>query len=172
MKSSESITIKEIEKAYFELYPRLCIFACKILKDSDLAKNAVQEVFLKILEKRGNIQISKSLESYLVKTVYNRCLLDKRKNTIHQKHSDKIRYEKLNNCAFDESFDDETLAKLELLDRAIKSLPEQCRKIFLLHKKKGLSYAEIAVEAGISIKTVDNHIYKAMKKIKNFIGNI
>jgi len=172
MKSPESITMKEIEKVYFELYPRLCVFAYKILKDSDLAKNAVQEVFLNFLEKKDNIQINISLQSYLVKAVYNSCLLDKRRKTIHHKHSDKINYEKLNDCSFEEGFDDETLAKLELLDRAIKSLPEQCRKIFLLNKKEGLSYAKIAVQAGISVKTVDNHISKAMKKIKDFIGNI
>jgi RNA polymerase sigma-70 factor (ECF subfamily) len=172
MKSPESITKKEIEKIYFELYPRLCVFAYKILKDYDSAKSAVQEVFLTVFEKKDKLQINNSLQSYLVKAVYNRCLLEKRGKTIHQRHSDKINYEKLNDCAFDEGFDDETLAKLELLDRAIKSLPEQCRKVFLLNKKEGLSYAKIAVQVGISVKTVDNHISKAMKKIKEFIGNI
>ena len=136
MKSSEGITKNEIEKVYFELYPRLCVFAYKILKDSDSAKNVVQEVFVTVFEKREKLQINNSLQSYLVKAVYNRCLLDKRRKTIHQKHSEKINYEKLNDCVFDEGFDDETIAKLELLDRAIKSLPEQCRKVFLLNKKR------------------------------------
>ncbi|MEN6618519.1 MAG: RNA polymerase sigma-70 factor [Rikenellaceae bacterium] len=172
MKALESITMNEIEKVYFELYPRLCVFAYKILKDSDLAKNAVQEVFLTVFEKKDKLQINISLQSYLVKAVYNRCLLDKRKKSIHQKHSDSINYEKLNDCVLNEEFDDEDLAKLELLDRAIKSLPEQCRKVFLLNKKEGLSYAKIAVQVGISVKTVDNHISKAMKRIKEFIGNI
>lgn len=164
--------MKEIEKAYFELYPRLCVFAEKILKDSSLAKGAVQEVFLSIIEKKDKLQINTSLKAYLIKAVYNRCLLDKRRKAIHDKHSDRINYEKLYDSALADDFDDEELAKLELLDRAINSLPEQCKKVFLLNKKQGLSYAKIAVQMEISVKTVDNHISKAMKKIKEFVGNI
>lgn len=163
--------MQEIEDIYFEMFSRLCVFAEKIVKDSDLAKGVVQEVFLTICEKRDNLNIVNSLQSYILKAVYNRCLFIIRENNIHQKHYENITYNEINENRSDSGFDDDTLAKLTLLEKAINTLPMQCKKIFLLHKKEGFSYAQIAVMEGISIKTVDNHIYTAIKKIKEFIGN-
>jgi len=172
MKSIGKITMKEIEEIYFRLFPRLCVFAEKILKDSVVAKSVVQEVFLFICEKKDKLCINNSVEAYLFKAVYNRCLFYKRKTAIHQKHFNQIIYSQITDHIPDEIFDEEAIFKLKLLEKAINSLPEQCRKIFLLNKKEGLSYAKIAVLTGISVKTVDNHISKALKKIKEYIGNI
>jgi len=164
--------MKEIEEVYFRLFPRLCVFAEKMLKDSDFAKSVVQEVFLVVCEKKDKLHINTSIEAYLIKSVYNRCLFYKRETVIHQKHLSKINYKLTTDNIPDIVFDQETIYKLKLLDKAIDSLPEQCRKVFLLNKKEGLSYSQIAIMTGISVKTVDNHISKAMKKIKAYIGNI
>lgn len=162
----------EFEKLYLALYPRLCVFAEKILKDTATSKNIVQDVFLKVYEKFDFIKIDSSWEAYLVKSVFNNCLLYKRKIFIHQKHSDKIRYEYLTDCLVEKEIDDEDIAKLELVDKAIDSLSDKCRRVFILNKKDGLSYARIAVVLGISVKTVDNHLSKAMKKVKEYVGKI
>lgn len=172
MISTGKITMKEIEEVYLRLFPRLCVFAEKMLKDSDFAKSVVQEVFLVVCEKKDKLLINNSIEAYLIKAVYNRCLFYRRESAIHQRHLSKINYKQITDYIQDEIFDEEIIFKLKLLDKAINSLPEQCRKIFLLNKKEGLSYAKIAVLMGISVKTVDNHISKALKKIKEYIGNI
>lgn len=164
--------MRNIEEIYFRLFPRLCVFAEKMLRDSDFAKSVVQEVFLSVCEKKDRLHINTSIEAYLIKAVYNRCLFYIRESTIHQKHLSKIYYKQVTDHIPDEIFDEETIFKLKLLDKAINSLPEKCRKIFLLNKKEGLSYAKIAVLMEISVKTVDNHISKALKKIKEYIGNI
>lgn len=172
MNSTGQITMKEIEEVYFRLFPRLCVFAEKMLKDSDSAKSVVQEVFLVVCEKKDKLRINNSVEAYLIKAVYNRCLFYRREAAIHKKHLNKINYYQITDHNPDKIFDEEAIFKLKLLDKAINSLPEQCRKVFLLNKKEGLSYAKIAVLTGVSIKTVDNHISKALKKIKEYIGNI
>ncbi len=166
------ITMKEIEEVYLRLFSRLCVFAEKILNDSESAKSTVQEVFLLFCEKKENFKIQESFDAYLIKAVYNKCLLHRRRIKIRQKHLDRIYYEKILENIPDEIFNRETILKLKIIDGAINSLPEQCKRIFLLHKKEGLSYAEIATLYGISVKTVGNHIYKAMRKIKEYIGKV
>jgi RNA polymerase sigma-70 factor (ECF subfamily) len=171
MEPSENISMKEIERLYFELYPRLCVFAENILKDSALAKGFVQEVFLTVCEKKDRLKINTSYQSYLVKAVYNRCMLHKRKLSVQYKHYKNISYSMIDDYISEEELDEDNLAKLKMVEKAIISLPEQCRKVFLLNKKDGLAYAKIADLLGLSVKTVDNHISKAMKKIREYIGN-
>lgn len=165
------MTESEFEKIYFIYFPRLCVFAEKITKDSAVSKNIVQGVFLNIYERIEKFDNNINWEAYLVKSVYNNSLLYKRKIAIHDKHSDRIKNEIIHNNSNYFDLDDEELAKIQLARNAIDSLPEQCRKVFLMSKKEGLSYARIALILGISLKTVDNHMSKAIKKIKEFIGN-
>jgi RNA polymerase sigma-70 factor (ECF subfamily) len=161
----------EFEKLYFKYFPRLCSFAEKITKDSAASKNIVQEVFLKVYEKYDTFIIDSTWEAYLVKAVYNNSLLYKRKIAIHRKHSDSIRHEVIDNHSDAISLDDDDIARMQLAQKAVDSLPDQCKKVFLLAKKEGLSYARIALILGISVKTVDNHMSKAIKKIKEYVGN-
>ncbi len=163
---------EEFEKIYFMYYSRLCVFASKILKDPSTSKSIVQEVFLKVYENFDKIKIDTSWEGYLVRSVYNNCLLFKRRSALHKRHADLIRNEiDMDEVGLhDTELDDEELARIQLAQSAIESLPEQCRKVFIMNKKDGLSYARIALLLGISVKTVDNHLTKAMKKIRDHIG--
>lgn len=64
------------------------------------------------------------------------------------------------------------LQQMEMLEKFIYELPLQSRTVFLLCRVEGKSYSEVAKELGISVRTVENHVYKAMKLLKCQIGSI
>ena len=56
--------------------------------------------------------------------------------------------------------------KLKMVEQEIENLPEQCKKVFIMSKKEGLKYQEISDRLHISIKTVEVHMAKALKRLR------
>jgi RNA polymerase sigma-70 factor (ECF subfamily) len=150
---------------YTEHYASLFKYAYTIVSDEVLAEEMVHQVFLKMLEKNDSVIISTSLKSYLYRSVHNECL-----NYI--KH-EKVKEAHIANTHTRLNYHTETPSRTmqykelkEVLHAAINELPEQCRTIFQMSRFDELKYAEIAIELGISIKTVENQIGKALKKLR------
>ncbi|MCK4406316.1 MAG: RNA polymerase sigma-70 factor [Bacteroidales bacterium] len=155
---------KAFDYIFDTYYTGLCIFANKYVEDIDLAEDIVQELFVKIWVKRGQININNSLKSYLFQSVNNSCLN-------HLKHL-KIRdnYKKHISCYETDELHYDTLVEEELnlrIYNSIESLPEKCKIIFKLSRFGGLKYKEIAEKLKISIKTVKVQIGKALKTLRN-----
>lgn len=164
-------TIQNGDSLAFELlfrkyYPSLCIFAARITGNMDSAREVVQNLFVRLWENRTNIHIDHSLKSYLTVSVRRNCI-----RYVQQSHSV---------LSIDTLVDSEDLAEtlsdsmeLEELTRqlhdAIESLPDSCRKIFKLSRFTGLKYAEIAKSLGISVKTVEAQMGKALKLLRGKI---
>ncbi len=150
------------EGVFRKHYQALCNYACGILKDMDDAEEVVQSIFLKFWEQRTDIEISVSLKSYLYRAVHNTCL-----NRIkHLKIQET--YRQYVGDYLEETYDSATeiLDKVELENRiaeALEKLPEQCRLIFKMSRFEELKYQEIADKLGLSIKTIENQIGKALK---------
>ena len=145
-------------------YQPLCNYACAMTQgDMDEAQDIVQERFFKLWEKRVELDITYSIKSYLYKMVYNACL-----NRIRHEKT-KAKY-KLHNAHFlDENPDiqlDTSNEIQENVQRAIATLPDQCRHVFELNRFEELKYREIAEHLGISIKTVENQMGKALKILR------
>ena len=153
--------IKEFERLFRKLYPSLCLYAIKFLKDMDSAEEVVQDLFYTYWENRGQIQIKTSLKAYLYQATKNKCLKVIEHNAVRQKHADSTM---LN---LDEQVDQpQTLEANELseiIDKTLNQLPERCRKIFKMSRFDGLKYNEIAKELSISVKTVEADMGKALK---------
>lgn len=158
------------EQFFRKYYQSLCNYACTFVKDMDEAEEAVQAVFHHFWEKREMLEISVSLKSYLYKSVYNNCL-----NRIkHEKI--KLEYQHYNAERIDRnpSFASDLADASELESRigqAIESLPEQCRLVFKLSRFEELKYAEIADQLGISVKTVENQIGKALRILREKLAD-
>ena len=174
-----NIEIRMDKRAFEELFrsffPSLVLFAQKYVPDQDTAKEIVHNVFINLWEKRQQVDTGSPLKSYLFTSVHNRCL-----NYIRdQKKFDKddTIFQRLDSTEFSDGVN--RLEEQELEQRifdALQALPEKCREIFNMNRFDGLKYAEIAEKQGISVKTVETQMSKALKilreKLIDYLGMI
>lgn len=155
---------KEIEglfRAHFEALHR---YAFTILKDEDKAKDAVQAVFLNLLEKEKSIQLQ-SARSYLFRSVYNQSVnMIRKDNALEKRH---LEYMHLNSDAAQEVRADRSNLEIRRrIDSVLNQLPPQCRLVFVKSRMEKKKYTEIAEDLGIAVKTVEAHMSKALKLIR------
>ncbi|WP_461106982.1 RNA polymerase sigma-70 factor [Spirosoma koreense] len=161
---------RDFEALFRQYYAPLCGYARQFLADPDEAEEEVQAMFLALWEKRNGLIISVSLKSYLFRSVHNRCLNRIKHAAVRDEHREHTRYR--NEQAVESPM--QTLIGDELSDRlqaAIQKLPEQCRLVFTLSRFDELKYAEIAQQLGISIKTVENQIGKALRILRTELSD-
>ena len=163
---------KNFSDIFQEYYPELCRYALKILRKEELAEDVVQEVFVNLWEKRNKIQINTSIKSYLYTSVRNRSL-DQLKVIFQREQKKESLYEHMN---ITEDISDilrqnEFQNTYEMVQEAIETLPPKCKIIFLLTREEDMTYKLVAKNFNISIKTVENQIIIAFKKIRAYIQN-
>ena len=156
---------RNFESLFREYFPPLMAFAGKILGDEEDAREVVHQVFINLWEKRKEVDLSTSLKSYLFTSVHNRSL-----NVIRDRK--KFAEGEMPELAgeWDVSAQIESMELEEKIRESINSLPEKCREIFELNRFSGLKYAEIATQLGISVKTVENQMTKALKILREQLG--
>lgn len=155
--------LKAYERVFNEYYGTLCLFAKNMLGDTDQARDIVQDVFVTLYTNKSTLQINKSLKSYLFKCVYNACLNSLKQQKVYALHQ---QYLKENAVLIS---DDDMVVRAELEERirfAVESLPDQCRRIFKMKRYEGMKNSEIASELGISIRTVETQISKALNILR------
>lgn len=151
------------EEVFRKYYQSLCLFALKYVKDPDEAEEIVQEMFVRIWQKKESLAVTTSLKSYLYQAVRNACLN-------HLKHNNvKLEYQKRAIDATSAANAGDTLVALELearITETLNKLPPERKKIFLMSRNEGLKYREISEKLNISIKTVENQMSKALQFLK------
>jgi len=152
------------EKVYKHFIRPLHVYAISILRDEDTAKGMVQNVFLRLWERKERLNISGSIKAYLYGAVYNECLNNLRHQKVKISHQQHVVY--MTKDKVDEGTGMELLDLKEKLQQALNDLPEKCRTVFQLSRFEDLKYQEIADELGISIKTVENQMGKALKTLR------
>ena len=146
-------------------YNPLCNYASTIVNDHKMAQDVVQDVFTKLWDKRDNISINDNEKSYLFQAVKNRSLEMLRK----RKSDQKISTADYNDVHVDNREIEEEAKNYmlkEFLYKSIGQLPPKCQEIFVLNKVNGLTYNEIASDLNISVKTVENQIGRAYRKLR------
>jgi RNA polymerase sigma-70 factor, ECF subfamily len=153
------------EKLFRELFKPLCSFALKYVADLDEAKGLVHEVFVNVWEKFDTLDKDINFKSYLYTAVRNRCLNYLRDRKKH------VALEKVAEQEVQEENTSLEAAELEQkIAVAIASLPEKCREIFELNRGEGLRYAQIAEKLGISVKTVEAQMSKALNVLRDHLS--
>lgn len=167
----------DFEKIYISFYPRLKRFAQEYVIDEAEAENIVQDIFLALWEKREFVSADLNLTSFLFTSLKNKCIDFLRHRIVMQNAANKIQQEyewtmqlKLQSL---EEFDEQIFSKASdielLIQNAILSLPEKCRKIFIMNKIEGKKQKIIAQELQISVNTVENQMTIAYRKLKQIL---
>jgi len=153
------------EQLFKSHFKALHAYANVILKDEDDAEEIVQNMFLKFWEKRDLLNVQTSLKAYLYKCVYHDSLNFLKHQKIKTKYQDFASYT-MNSEHLPASSKVEMTELEHKLSLALNSLPEQCRTIFQMSRFEELKYREIAERLGLSIKTIENQMGKALRILR------
>lgn len=156
-------------EAFRKIYESFCEplyrFAYSYLKDSFEAEEIIQDVFLKVWEKRAEVDEQKSFKSYLYRITVNKIFNELKHRVVKQKYEQHLQnFDQTSIETPESSIQFQELNKK--VEHLLTRLPEQQRNIFIMSRWKGLSNAEIADNLDLSIRTVENQIYRAAKFIK------
>ena len=157
---------KTLENIFHQFYSPLCNYASKIVNDDFVAEDIVQSLFIQLHEKNKWNKIA-NIEGYLLRSVRFKCIDYLRKVT------------RAKFVAIDELSDLTVGSPYEITEEDIEplfhyyaaKLPPKTREVFLLSRVSRLTYKEIADELNISVKTVENQMGRALKKMKELLKN-
>lgn len=156
----------------FDLYYQpLCHLARFYLGDDDEAKEVVQDAFVKLWEISHLLNPGSNLRNFLFTLVKNGSLNNLKRRKVLLKHHEKIRQMEIH-------FQIESLSRIhddylelnelkEKIDTAVKNLPEHCRVVFEMSRFEDMKNREIAEKLGVSQKTVEAHLTKALKILRS-----
>ncbi|WP_234998092.1 RNA polymerase sigma factor [Parabacteroides sp. Marseille-P3160] len=164
---TNSINIENFKEIYNAYFDPLCKYLNFYTKDQQTIEDIVQEVFLRLWENKEVIKVS-HFKGYLFRSARNKILNYHRDEINRYKILEEwFESQLIENQEEEERFQIEELIQT-LLD-AIAALPPQCRDIFLLSKSDNLTYKQIAEQKQISVKTVENQVGIALKKIRDYM---
>jgi len=143
----------------------LCNFLLIYLHSKELAEDIALEIFTFIWEKRQTLQINTNFKSFLFAAAKNKAI------TLYKKEHQKIftQIENVKSVMPNDSssqFAMENNELHDLINEAIFKLPEKCRQVYLMAWEENMSYNEIAVQLGLSPKTIENHVGIALHKLR------
>lgn len=170
---SKEIKIENLasfEELFNKYYHVLCEFSFSISKDKQLAEEAVSDVFIKLWQKRDEIEIHTNLKSYLFQSARNQTITYLRKEKNNILHFD----DSIMNIPDLFSLPDYKLriedAELER-NSILNKIPLKSLAIFKMHRFGGLKYKEIAELLGLSIKSIEKHMTISIKIINSELNN-
>ncbi|HUX97367.1 MAG TPA: RNA polymerase sigma-70 factor [Bacteroidales bacterium] len=164
--------VAAFEALYEQYYLYLCLIAEHIVKNPADAEEIVSDVFIKLWNIRGKIEITTSLKAYLIRAVYNTSFNHLEKLRLRNKinygfsSSDYALLVWDNNYPLGQLYEKEIL---DILDKGIKDLPEACRQIFLLSRNDDMKYSDIACKLDISVNTVKTQMKIALARLRNIL---
>lgn len=161
---------KTFETLFREHYNALCRFAHGYLQDFETAEEIVQDVFVNLWQKRDSIEKEKNIKSYLFTSVKNRSLNYIRDNKKFRSYFLDVETE-LDIPVYDVDYHSEAYISNKV-ERAMDRLPGKCREVFELSRFDGLKYKDVAEKLGISVKTVEAQMSKALKILREELSDL
>ena len=155
--------------AFAELYHqyagKIFRFALSLTKEDEVSKDIVHDIFVKIWESRTLVSKVDSINAYLYRMTRNKVLQHFQKNAIEKRYCRRMQIHK-------EEFRDcvsESVTERELeviLMNALSTMPEKRHDVFILRKLRGMTTADVAALLGISTRTVEAHMSKALSDVR------
>ena len=144
MKEDFNITYKALFRKY---YPNLIFYATRLVGEEE-AEDVVQDVFVELWKRKDSMEIGDQIQAFLYRAVYTRSL----------------------NVLKHRNIEDRELKK-EIYD-AINELPDKCKEVFKLSYLHDMKNREIADTMGVSLRTVEAHMYKALKYLRSRLDHL
>lgn len=166
VRSGDRLAFDELYNRHWQLtYTR----AFNLLRDREDSLDVCQSVFLWLWENRQAVHIRSTLEGYLYTAVKYKIANLIRHGKVRESFFEEIKH--TDTSAF-ESHDLEVKELKSLIHQLIDELPPKCREVFRLSRQDHLSHKEIAERLAISEKTVDDHITRALKKLRGPLNRL
>ncbi len=164
--TSDQHALTSIYKKYWQ---PLFISAYNVLKDKQACEDIVQELFLELWKRRATLNVHSSLEAYLHKAVVYKVFRHIRNNRHRAEW-----FEGFEEASYYSTPETHLQVKETLREatHAINRLPEKCREIYKLSRENELSNREIAHQLDISVKTVENQLTIATRKLRRNLGRM
>lgn len=159
IRQDDRLALNTLFAAY---YLQLCRFACTFSLTYEQAEEAVSDVFFTIWKNRDRIEIQSNAKAYLFRCVKNAALATVRQNNSHTE------------LILEQDSIDTVTPQVELeyqeltdqLNRVVDRLPQRCRQVFMMNRFEGLKYKEISSILGLSEKTIEHHMVKALDIVR------
>ena len=161
--------IAAFEELYRQYYIFLCLIAEHIVRNHSDAEEIVSDVFVKLWNIREKIDITTSIKGYLIKAVHNTSLNYLERFRLIHKLTDSLSNSDYELLAWDSDYPLGQLYEKEImniLDQGISTLPDGCRKIFILSRNEEMKYSDIADKLGISVNTVKTQMKIALARLR------
>ena len=174
LKEGDEASFEIVFKSYFE---RLVSFANEYVYDKEIARGIAQETFVKLWEKRANINTEANINAYLYTLTKNSCLSYLRHLKTKQRYFEKrkkefedlmLNYDALSQLNID-GIDFNSIEKI--IKETVESMPPRCKEVFTLSRFEELSNKKIAEKLEISVKAVEANNSRAIKMLRKNLKN-
>ncbi len=159
-------------------YPELLFYAGRFLPEQE-AEDIVQDVFYELWENKESIDLGENIRAYLYRMVYSRSInLIKRKELENKYSAHQEAFHKYRTSFYQSRYAGNIIEKIvnkelgDEIEQAINQLPERCREVFRLSYLQELKNKEIAEVLDISLRTVEAHMYKALKQLRELLQHL
>ncbi len=157
------------QQVFTTWYRPLHAYAFTLLQEEAMAEEMVQSVFVKLWERSDSLNLGGSLAAYLYRAVHNESMNYLKHLKVRQKHQLHVVHRSEHT---DHAGRRLQVKELEArIGEALEELPEQCRTVFQLSRFEELRYREIAERLQISVKTVENHMGKALRLLREKLAD-
>ena len=158
--SFKQIYLLHWEKVYAVCYNNI--------RETEPAKGMVQEIFKSLWERKEELEITTSVERYLLRSAKFKVFEYLRNTKSRREHTENALYNYCNatHCTENEVMFNSLKSKV---DNLVDTLPCQCRNVYKMSREQGLTYVQIAAHLGIGTETVKEHMAKALKKLKELL---
>ncbi len=156
---------------YHQYSKKMYFFTLGLVKDEEISKDLVQEVFINLWEKKEMVNLDLNFDNYIFTIVYNSIRKFFRKKALESKVLDHIHK---NSPELIETADGTLIYNelLEIASKTIESLPHRRKSVYKLSKQEGMKIKEIAGKLNISSRTAENHLSRALKYLKEELACI
>lgn len=159
------------QKFFNKNFPKVKTFAWQLLKSEEDAEDIAQDIFVKLWERPELWMSREKLDSYLYTVVRNHIYNFLKHKAIEFDYLEMAAEKmKITELELPKPDDELRFHELELfVQMALERMPEQRRRIFSMSRKEGMTAQEIALKLNVSVRTVEQHIYKAIQDLKKII---